>query len=889
MSIAGTIMLQLAQEGDQFFNAGRFAEAEQKYREMIRLVRLKPSDLAIALAKIGHSLYHRGNIAAAETTLVQATTSDPDSGYAWTCLAQFLATQDRIAESKEACGRALALFESAPDQVVGDIRGEAERLMHWHLSRRKGDAETLDDLRGRWSACIARFEAPFQQAEQLKAMLDQRSATAAAAGGVKDDLVKQGEGLLVDLRRARDTPYASELAAVAAGSAPKRVEAKALLALEQQARALDDVAQRASASEESMATALAEALPNMADLHTLRRALVELETTAANLQSECGQHVARLTAAAPAQPTLLHRANVLKAELDAVVGRVGDLGRALRVDWEPIYFPERIAPEDEERFSDDQIAAMVKDAGSDDELCRRHGITRQTLAGLRAAFAGKTIEGIHEIRQGTRPAPARRFRRKVDLELHVLAPMRATGLAFVRDLNARLPVIESDLALYTALAKNGVNLAAQLEELTAHRDEILETRRQACEILEALRPQRCEGLDEAAIAKIWDEQIVPVVVREQARLLRAKRPMGPAVDANVRKAENCEGRYNTALRDCVEILDKEFKRGPRYAQLWRWIARDQDGHAAIWLYHHHPSEKWKCLYFRIGIERIIDDVVFTLESHVNFGLGNDPTQYKIDQSRVYHRLMPGWSVTNENSKTFSTSNAVNVQRTLSLTGGGGVSRSVTQQQGVTLATSQSQSTSTSRGGNDSGSWSNCSAFSLPARSLQNSYSVGGGDSRSWGETTSDSTSSSEARNYGRSVAVQESINQSVAEAVSAGLSSTDGTSIQTTFVAFGPDFGVPEKELLAKWQNYNPDAAGIFRSVQHLFEAMCTKEIEHLQSMAKGRDAPPDEEPAACDAKIAAVMPVLYTRRGEDFGVAAVPPVTLIAGKPGPGGGARPR
>jgi hypothetical protein len=49
----------------------------------------------------------------------------------------------------------------------------------------------------------------------------------------------------------------------------------------------------------------------------------------------------------------------------------------------------------------------------------------------------------------------------------------------------------------------------------------------------------------------------------------------------------------------------------------------------IWLYYHHPSEKWKCLHFRIGVERTLDDVLFTLESHVNFGLGNDPTQYKM--------------------------------------------------------------------------------------------------------------------------------------------------------------------------------------------------------------------------------------------------------------------
>src|SRR5579871_1653137 len=109
----------------------------------------------------------------------------------------------------------------------------------------------------------------------------------------------------------------------------------------------------------------------------------------------------------------------------------------------------------------------------------------------------------------------------------------------------------------------------------------------------------------------------------------------------------------------------------------------------IWLYHHHETEKWKCLFFRISVYAIGRDLSFVLDSYVTFGYGKDPAQYEMEASSAY--APPGSKLTLVTSATTSRSDGTSSQRSHGTNTGVSVAYGETNSEGRTIGSSQSGS------------------------------------------------------------------------------------------------------------------------------------------------------------------------------------------------------
>lgn len=528
----------------------------------------------------------------------------------------------------------------------------------------------------------------------------------------------------------------------------------------------------------------------------------------------------------------------------------------------------------ENEITSEQILAILKqrsEGATEAGLCRQHGIPSQTLWKWIVFFDGKSLDEIEQIRQDqyfSKLTPARRLARQAFVEINI-DKMRRDGHEFIITLAERQADVENDIALYAELKSHGAYFEHQLKTLQWHRAAILDTKERAQSVLK-MYLKETPSAPHDNIKWIWDDHIAPLVRAEQIRLLRAwrlKRPM--MVDKQQKKAEGCKERRADALAAFVQKLSDYIQEGSRLSKLWRWMTCDEEDGDAIWLYHHEDFEKWKCIHFRIRVDAVARDLLFTIESYINFNYGKDPTQYKYDSSSAYDR--PDWIKTTVRSHTLSTSSAVSEQQTLTFTKGASRGETVTDSQGKATSTSASRSRSASRGKsvgrNESSSWSNSSSYSFPANSYGRSFSFGGSEGCSWGAnegaTVSTTDGASQTENVSTARATQQGSSESISRAVSAGFSCTDGKSVQLSYVAYGPDWGLSNKEHLKQWRDYNPEAAEIFDQVQELFAGICDELIKDLPLRAKGAGDQPVKTLDAVIARIATLIPVIKTKTDE--------------------------
>jgi hypothetical protein len=435
-------------------------------------------------------------------------------------------------------------------------------------------------------------------------------------------------------------------------------------------------------------------------------------------------------------------------------------------------------------------------------------------------------------------------KRREKFELTVLQPMQADGRGFIRSLDNQLFVIDTIYDKLADLEMNGANFKDQLADLRSHRQAILAMKEVANKILEKLRGEEAAHLSDSQVREIKERLIDPLVRAEQARRIRAMRIQGPLVHKKQVTANDCKARHTEAIVHFIECISRATAdKNSGLGKLWRWMSRDNDGDS-IWLYSHHHTDKWKCMLFRISVETILDDLLFSLETYIPFGFGNDPAQYEMAASNVFIR--PNWRVTDVNSMTYNTSNTFNVQTTHTVSHGVSIGENVTDSTGRSISGSTSQTIGTTEGKNSSQSesdgWMNNSTYGYStggdlfgSHSSSHSYGSSGGTSRTWGTSSSknvsNTVSDSESHNIGRSVGVQTNLTDSVAEAVSGGFSCSDGKALQVNCWAYGIDFSKDPEVHLKQWRHGNRDAGHMFDKVQALFDAVCRSAIKHLQGL----------------------------------------------------------
>lgn len=440
-------------------------------------------------------------------------------------------------------------------------------------------------------------------------------------------------------------------------------------------------------------------------------------------------------------------------------------------------------------------------------------------------------------------AKIKEFDRRQGFETRVLRTMQFGAVAFMAELDNQCSIIESEIEHLSRLQKNKANYSTQLVELQYHRDRIAEHKLQAAKIAEMFPLDKIPTFSTEEASEIQANFIDPLLRSEGERKFRALRIQGAMVSKLSKTGERCQGRRATALADFAKFIDKATSNQRSVlSEMWRWLVRDKYSDS-IWLYYHHASDKWKCLFFRITIDADLEEVKFWLETYVPYGVGGDPAQYSMETSDVYTR--PSWRAANVTSRSYSSSNTYNLAATKSSTEGSSVGESVTNSQ----TESESWSASQSRGRQDN--YSSGESWSLGGNSNWNLTSGSGG-----GTNTGSSQTSGGADSSGTSTGKQTNVNSSNSIALSEGIALTSGNAFQISCKSYGINLGLHPKEHLEQWRHFNGDAAEILDRVHSLFETMCRQEIKVLQGYNSGPGTLSDEDDEKCIAEIAKVFPI---------------------------------
>ncbi len=437
--------------------------------------------------------------------------------------------------------------------------------------------------------------------------------------------------------------------------------------------------------------------------------------------------------------------------------------------------------------------------------------------------------------------------RREHIETSQLRPIQTGALVFIQSLENELNAITATRAQLSALESKYVSYNEQLTQLKKQQKELLALKTLAHKLLDKLSDNL--QLSENIVDQIWNSAIRPLMEADEIRRANAMRVQGPLVGKVEVVGTKCHGLRTEAIINIIRYVT-EATANPHsgLAGLWRWMVMDATN--SIWLYHHHETEKWKCLFFRISVYTIADSLKFTLESYVPFGFGKDPAHYEMASSNVFIR--PTWQTTQVGSTTYNTSNTYNIQLTNTATEGVSLGSSFTKSETISETDSTNETHGTSHGTSNSfsstSSWSDQwsenqgSGGSSSGGSWHSSSSSGG--SRGGGETTqhgentgshvTHGTGQSKGKSIGDSIGVQSTINTSISNSVSTGFAHAEGEALNVAVWAYGIDLGKPTHVHLDKWKSGNPDAAGVFDNVHTLFTTMCDNIIERLQAMGRG-------------------------------------------------------
>jgi hypothetical protein len=401
------------------------------------------------------------------------------------------------------------------------------------------------------------------------------------------------------------------------------------------------------------------------------------------------------------------------------------------------------------------------------------------------------------------------------------------AVRFIEALSAQQRMVDILFSQLTRLELSGARNDQQKAELTRQRQAMIQLQAVAAAIVSWAKGAGTADLPAQEMERTREEGIKPMLRAEQMRRIRALRIQGPLVGITHVKGEKCNGMRTEALVRIARHLTRATS-DPHsgLGSLWRWMSKD----GSLWLYHHHDSQKWKCLFFRITVHRLLDDLNFSLESYVPFGFGKDPAQYEMASSNVFIR--PRWLTTDVTSMTYNATNTFNVQSTFTRTAGVSIGETLTTNSGESIQDGTADTDS------DSSAWSS---------GWSDSFGMGGGGSNSSsssnsGSGHSQSRSHSKTTNVGEAFGVQTTLSDSVSEAVSGGFARAVGEALQVGVWAYGIDFGKSPKLHLEQWRHGNPDAAVVFDNVHLLFETICKEVTTHLQAMGSGRGQSQDDE-----------------------------------------------
>jgi hypothetical protein len=470
------------------------------------------------------------------------------------------------------------------------------------------------------------------------------------------------------------------------------------------------------------------------------------------------------------------------------------------------------------------------------------------------------------------------FKKSLDLQINLLDALREQLLRLEDNGNASGTLVKYE---------------SQRGELSTARGDLAILKDRAEQILKLATGADKSFYGAKQIDDIWSRHIHPLLHEEQMRKYRALRIQGPMVEEQRFEGEKCNGMIAEAVVEMVKYIThvlSDPQSGLR--SLWRWMGQD----GSIWLYHHSDHEKWKCMFFRIHVSRIYDNLSFSMESYVPFGFGNDPAHYEMETSEVY--LRPGWRTAEISSASYSTMNTFNLQSSITHTDGVSLGTSVSTNfstnESTTTGTSETVSHSTNQSVTNTDSWFSNWSETMGSSTSHSGLGVGAGGGATYGSSygqsygggtsgsrsdtygTSDgiSTGTSQSHNkgtsQGESYSTQEGEQHSEARTTGVGIARSAGETLQVKVMGYGINLGKKSLEHLEKWKEANRDAARVYDNVQYLFKAMCKEIKERLQALGTGAGA---YDEGKLESRLPEIEPFFLVERqmlpGKDAGAIA--------------------
>ncbi|MBK8223955.1 MAG: hypothetical protein IPK73_23365 [Candidatus Obscuribacter sp.] len=452
-------------------------------------------------------------------------------------------------------------------------------------------------------------------------------------------------------------------------------------------------------------------------------------------------------------------------------------------------------------------------------------------------------------------------------EVHwVLQRLHETGCGTISSLTNMLSLVEADELIIERLSSAHHYFDKQLAEIRAKKRTLVELKEMALIICETLVNESSK-MSAERLLEIRETMIDRFILCQQKEEYRTLRIKGPMVDKVSFKCRNSSYPTTRILLDILEACHAEFRGGNEdLSDFWRWYSKDVSTEE-IWFYHHSDFEKWKCIFFRISVRSSGRGRTLYLESFVPFGYGKDPANYQLEASSVYQR--PGWTLTLVTSETTSTQTTETEQQSYSTNRGVSVGEGRTSNKNTTEGESSGLTESLNWGVASGETWSNTNYSSMTLNPLSASSGSSAGSSSSFNQTFSGGSGKSTAKNYstslGEALNYQTTLNDSIGEVTSSGISFTSSRSLQVTCWAYGINFAVSSKQHLEKWKEKNQDARDLYDRAWDLLSELCEAEMSHLDSISY--TAKPADSPSALGylEKVKSIVPVACRNIGSQI------------------------
>lgn len=326
------------------------------------------------------------------------------------------------------------------------------------------------------------------------------------------------------------------------------------------------------------------------------------------------------------------------------------------------------------------------------------------------------------------------------------------------------------------------------------------------------------------------------------------RVQGPRVGSEIYtiSAENAQGKFYLAVNKIVDYFSRDAADRDSWCGInppWRFFDPINN---SLWLYFHNDVDKFKCMFFRIGIVKSTGAILLSLRAHVPFGPAfGDPADYELESSQAFKRR--GWFTTAVGTETTSTTDTVSINDTVTTNSGETVGENISENEGESLARAKSRSKTTSLGDSfqktDTANWNNSWSYNNTYSEI-NSYSEGKSHGHSGGEaftngkqfTEADQEGDSETvgQNYSKTVGINKSTNHGVALSKCSGISAAKGRSFQTAEFNWGLAAGKANGEHIIKWKDAYHEEGELYDLVFSVFQNVCKQLEKELSNSSRG-------------------------------------------------------